>query len=103
MRPEDATDRWAAWSESAYVRESLNMDSRPRTKAEMQAYIAGFDQQNRLILGVFTKSHKDGSMIDLCLYKLTREARADWRQAHPFCAGDVSPQRLLKRRRLATR
>lgn len=171
LKPEDATDRWSAWFESAYVREALNMDDRPRTKADMQAYIAGFDQRNRLLLGVFdktnnllvcigsaqidwsignylintvigepayrntgvmteltppfrdyffdalglktstasalgtntvirkfledtgwtlaqvlknhTKSHKDGSMIDLYLYKLTREAWAEWRRAHP--------------------
>ena len=171
LRPEDATDRWSAWFESAYVREALNMDSRPRTKAEMQSYIASFDQRDRLLLGVFDKtnsllvcigsaqidwnagnylintvvgepdyrnaavmseltppfrdyffdvlglksstatalgtntvirkflestgwtliqvlknhqrSHADGSMIDLYLYKLTREAWADWRRAHP--------------------
>jgi RimJ/RimL family protein N-acetyltransferase len=147
------------------------MDSRPRTKADMETYIAGFDQQSRILLGVFdkannllvcvgnaqidwttgnylintvigepdyrntgvmteltppfrdyffdelglktstasalgtntvirkfleatgwtlvqvlknhTKSHADGSMIDLYLYKLTREAWADWRRAHP--------------------
>ena len=29
------------------------------------------------------RSHTDGSMIDLYLYKLTREAWADWRRAHP--------------------
>lgn len=171
MRPEDATDRWSAWFESAYVREALNMESRPRTKADMEAYIAGFDQQSRILLGCFdkknnllvcvgnatidwnignylintvigepdyrntgvmteltppfrdyffdeldlktstasalatntvirkfmeatgwslvqvlknhTKSHADGSMVDLYLYKLTREAWADWRRAHP--------------------
>lgn len=171
LRPEDATDRWSAWFESAYVREALNMESRPRTKADMEGYIAGFDQQSRILLGVFdktnnllvcvgnatidwnignylintvigepdyrntgvmseltppfrdyffdelglktstasalgtntvirkfmeatgwslvqvlknhTKSHTDGSMIDLYLYKLTREAWADWRRAHP--------------------
>jgi RimJ/RimL family protein N-acetyltransferase len=171
LRPEDATERWAAWFASAYVREALNMDDRPRTKADMQVYIASFDQSNRLLLGVFdktnnllvcigsakidwnignylintvvgeeayrnagvmseltppfrdyffdalglktstasalgtntvirkflentgwslaqvlknhTKSLKDGSMIDLYLYKLTREAWAEWRRAHP--------------------
>jgi len=171
LRPEDASDRWSAWFDSAYVREALNMDSRPRTKADMQAYIAGFDQQSRILLGVFdkttnllvcvgnaqidwnignylintvigepdyrntgvmteltppfrdyffdtlglksstasalgtntvirkfleatgwtlvqvlknhTKSQADGSMIDLYLYKLTRESWADWRRAHP--------------------
>ena len=57
LRPEDATDRWSAWFESAYVREALNMDSRPRTKAEMQSYIASFDQRDRLLLGVFDKTN----------------------------------------------
>ena len=35
------------------------------------------------VLKNHTKSNKDGSMIDLHLYKLTREAWADWRRAHP--------------------
>lgn len=171
LRPEDATDRWSAWFESAYVREALNMENRPRTKADMETYIKGFDQQSRILLGVFdkatnllvcvgnatidwkignylintvvgepdyrnagvmseitppfrdyffdvlglktttasalgnntvirkfleatgwtlvqvlknhTRSHADGSMIDLYLYKLTREEWADWRRAHP--------------------
>jgi RimJ/RimL family protein N-acetyltransferase len=147
------------------------MDAKPRTKADMQAYIAGFDQSTRILFGVFdkttgllvgignaqidwaagnylintvigepdyrntgvmseltppfrdyffdvlrlksstasalatntvirkfleatgwtlvqvlknhTKSHADGSMIDLYLYKLTREAWVEWRRAHP--------------------
>lgn len=171
LTPDDATDRWSAWFDSAYVREALNMDSRPRTKADMQAYIAGFDQSTRILLGVFdkktgllvcignaqidwnignylintvvgepayrntgvmteltppfrdyffdalglktstasalatntvirkflestgwklaqvlkdhTKSNADGTMIDLYLYKLTREDWAAWRRAHP--------------------
>jgi RimJ/RimL family protein N-acetyltransferase len=171
LRPEDATDRWSAWFSSAYVRESLNMDARPRTKADMEAYIKGFDQNTRILMGVFdkvtgllvcignaqvdwaagnylintvigeaeyrntgvmseltppfrdyffdvlglksstasvlgtntvirkfleatgwtlvqvlknhAKSQADGSPIDLYLYKLTREAWAAWRRAHP--------------------
>jgi RimJ/RimL family protein N-acetyltransferase len=57
LRPEDATERWSAWFESAYVRESLNMDKRPRTKADMEAYIASFDQRDRLLMGVFDKTN----------------------------------------------
>lgn len=171
LTPEDATERWAVWFASDYVRTSLNMDAQPRSKADMARYIAGFDQRSRLVLGAFdkangllvcigsaqidwsignylintvvgepeyrnvgvmneltppfrdyffdelglktstatalstntiireflektgwtlvqtiknhTRSQKDGSMIDLCLYKLTREAWHEWRRAHP--------------------
>lgn len=68
----DATDRWSAWFAPADMREALNMDSRPRTKAVMQAYIAAFDQTSRLLLGAFDKA-AGGLLVGIGSF------RVDWR------------------------
>ena len=57
LRPEDATERWSAWFSSAEVREALNMQDRPRTKADMIAYIGAYDQRSKLLVGAFDKAN----------------------------------------------
>lgn len=74
MRADDATDRWSAWFGSAYVREALNMDDRPRTKDDMLAYIAGHDQRSKLMVGVFDKTN--GLLV--CI----GSAQVDWQRGN---------------------
>jgi RimJ/RimL family protein N-acetyltransferase len=54
---DDATERWSVWFADAGVREALNMPNRPQTKADMQTYIRGFDQESKVLLGIFDKAN----------------------------------------------
>lgn len=54
---DDATEQWGAWFADPEVRIALNMPNRPQTKADMQAYIRGFDQENKILLGIFDKTN----------------------------------------------
>ncbi len=53
----DTTDRWTAWFEQDAVLEGLNLPRQSRTKADMIAYIRGFDQDTRLLLGIFDRTN----------------------------------------------
>lgn len=57
MTERDATDRWTAWFDQDAVLEGLNLSRRTRTKADMIAYINGFDQTSRLLLGIFDRTN----------------------------------------------
>ena len=74
MRPEDATDRWSEWFNAAEVREALNMQDRPRTKADMIAYIGAYDRRSKILLGVFDKS----SGLLVCV----GSAQIDWQRSN---------------------
>ncbi|MEQ1868143.1 MAG: GNAT family protein [Micropepsaceae bacterium] len=74
MLASDATDRWSAWFGSAYVREALNMDDRPRTKNDMLGYIAGHDQRSKLMVGAFDKTN--GLLV--CI----GSAQIDWQRGN---------------------
>ena len=168
---DDASDRWASWFDQEEVRRGINLPPGRKTKADIIAYIRTFDQQSRLLWGIYdrtndlmvgiinadidwaasriltstvvgeaayrhrgvmleisppfrtyffetlglnvitatvlatntaivrylektgwslfhrlkerTRSHADGSSIDLCLYALTRDAWEAWKIAHP--------------------
>jgi RimJ/RimL family protein N-acetyltransferase len=53
---EDATDRWAHWMEDAEASEMLNAPRKAMTKDDLVAYIKGFDQRTRILIGIFEKS-----------------------------------------------
>jgi RimJ/RimL family protein N-acetyltransferase len=53
---EDATDRWAAWMEDAEASEMLNAPRKAMTKSDLTAYIKGFDQRTRILIGIFEKA-----------------------------------------------
>jgi RimJ/RimL family protein N-acetyltransferase len=51
----EATDRWAAWMEDAEASEMLNAPRKAMTRDELIAYIKGFDQRTRILIGIFEK------------------------------------------------
>jgi RimJ/RimL family protein N-acetyltransferase len=74
LRPEDATDRWAEWFTSAEVRAALNMPEKSRDRADMVAYINGYDQRNRVLVGAFDKAN--GLLV--CI----GSAQIDWQKSN---------------------
>jgi RimJ/RimL family protein N-acetyltransferase len=52
----DATAAWGAWFDDPEVAEALNLPRRRRSKEEMEAYVASFDQRHDLLLGIFERS-----------------------------------------------
>ena len=53
--PADATERWAHWMEDVEASEMLNAPRKAMTKDELVAYIRGFDQRTRILIGIFEK------------------------------------------------
>jgi RimJ/RimL family protein N-acetyltransferase len=53
---EDATDRWALWMEDPEATHMLNAPPRAMTRDELVAYIKGFDQRTRILIGIFEKA-----------------------------------------------
>lgn len=56
MTADDASERMASWFAQEDVREGLNLPAQQRTKADIAAYIASFDQRSNLLLGIFDKA-----------------------------------------------
>jgi RimJ/RimL family protein N-acetyltransferase len=54
---DDATERCAAWTDQAEVRHGLNLPDRKMTKADIETYIATFDQQSKVLFGIFDKTN----------------------------------------------
>ncbi|MEQ1866795.1 MAG: GNAT family protein [Micropepsaceae bacterium] len=57
LTEDDASDRWAAWLDQDEVRAGVNLGPQRKTKADIVAYVRKFDQQSRLLLGIFDKSN----------------------------------------------
>jgi RimJ/RimL family protein N-acetyltransferase len=53
---DDATDRWAHWMEDPEATHMLNAPPRAMTRDELVAYIKGFDQRTRILIGIFEKA-----------------------------------------------
>ena len=53
---EDASDRWANWMADPEASIMLNAPPRTMTKADIVAYIRGFDQRTHLLIGIFEKA-----------------------------------------------
>jgi RimJ/RimL family protein N-acetyltransferase len=53
---EDATDRWANWMEDSEASEMLNAPRKAMTKSGLVAYILGFDQRTKILIGIFEKA-----------------------------------------------
>ena len=71
LTTDDASDRFASWFAQADIRQSLNLPEQNKTKADMAAYVASFDQRSHLLLGIFDKAN------DLLVGLLT--VQIDWR------------------------
>jgi RimJ/RimL family protein N-acetyltransferase len=66
----DASDRWAAWFDQPDVRQGLNLAPGRKSKADILAYIAKFDQRSNILLGIFDKAN------DLLIGLI--ESKIDW-------------------------
>ena len=53
MTVEDVSDRFVSWFSQDEIRTSLNLPAQGRTKADMVGYVQSYDQQSRLLLGIF--------------------------------------------------
>jgi RimJ/RimL family protein N-acetyltransferase len=53
---EDATDRWAQWMEDPEASEMLNAPRQAMTRSDLVAYIKGFDQRTKILIGIFEKA-----------------------------------------------
>jgi RimJ/RimL family protein N-acetyltransferase len=51
----DASDRWAAWMADPEANHMLNAPAQFLKKADIESYIAQFDQRSHLLLGIFEK------------------------------------------------
>lgn len=54
LTPIDASERWLKWSVDPDVMGPLNVPIQPMSRRELEAYIAGFDNLNRYVIGIFT-------------------------------------------------
>lgn len=52
----DASARWASWFDQAEVQEALNLAPRKNTKASVIAYIRKFDNDTKILLGIFDRA-----------------------------------------------
>jgi len=52
----DASVRWASWFDQREVQESLNLAPRKNTKATVIAYIRKYDNDTKILLGIFDKA-----------------------------------------------
>jgi RimJ/RimL family protein N-acetyltransferase len=55
IKPDDASDAWAAWMSDPEVMQMLNSGGQAMTRRDIVAYIKQFDQRSHLLLGVFEK------------------------------------------------
>jgi RimJ/RimL family protein N-acetyltransferase len=53
---EDATDRWAQWMDDPEASEMLNAPRKAMTRSDLVAYIKGFDQRTKILIGIFEKA-----------------------------------------------
>jgi RimJ/RimL family protein N-acetyltransferase len=63
LTPADASARWQAWAADEEVMGPLNVATRKMSTAELQRYIAGFDQVTHCLIGIFDK--KSGQQIGI--------------------------------------
>jgi RimJ/RimL family protein N-acetyltransferase len=57
LTADDVSERFVAWFTQDEVRSALNLSAQGRTKPEMVAYVRSFDQDARLLLGIFDKAN----------------------------------------------
>ncbi len=72
LTPADASDRWAAWLDDLDVMGPVNTEPRKTSKAEIAAYPRNFDQERRLLIGIFDK-HADN--LHIGFYQVDVNAR----------------------------
>ncbi|MFO1235919.1 MAG: GNAT family protein [Alphaproteobacteria bacterium] len=55
--PADASERWCGWVADPEVMGPVNTPPRTMSRAELAAYIARFDQETRLLIGIFDRAN----------------------------------------------
>jgi RimJ/RimL family protein N-acetyltransferase len=68
----DASARWAAWLDQPEMQEALNLPARKNTKANIVAYIRKFDNDTKILLGIFDRT--DDVMVGIITVQI------DWAQ-----------------------
>jgi RimJ/RimL family protein N-acetyltransferase len=56
IKPDDASDAWAAWMSDPEVIAMLNSGGKVLTRGDIVAYIKKFDQRSHLLLGIFEQA-----------------------------------------------
>ena len=68
LRPSDASERYLSWIADPDTMTPLNMPARELSLAELKSHIASFDQQTRLLIGMFeaeTRAHFGVFLVDV--------------------------------------
>lgn len=73
LAPQDASSRWAGWLNDPVAARMLNAKPRSFTLDELRAYIAGFDQTTRLLVGIFDRA--SGEHIGIMVGDIIDEGR----------------------------
>ena len=58
MKPSDASERWLGWARDPEVMAPINSPVRQMTRDDLAGYIAGSDNINRYLIGVFDKTSR---------------------------------------------
>jgi RimJ/RimL family protein N-acetyltransferase len=58
IKPEDASERWAAWIADPEAALTLNPRGQKLNRNEIVEYIGNFDQRTHLLLGIFDKASR---------------------------------------------
>lgn len=93
----DASEKYLSWINDPEIMNPLNMPARQLSKNDLQEHIAGFNNRNRFILGMFDKASDDHFGIYL--------VDVSWRQRLgriQYFIGDAEYRRLGALRETAT-
>lgn len=71
LTPDDASERWIAWLGDIEVMEPLNTRLRRPTIEQLRKHIAGYDQRDRLLIGIFDKAND----LHIGIYQLDLDRR----------------------------
>lgn len=73
LTAEDATDQWATWFSDPYVTYMINSPAKEWTKDAVVKYINQFDQESKILLGVFDVEQQ--LLIGFVTAKINRATR----------------------------
>lgn len=71
LTPADASDRWGEWVGDHEVMSPVNTPPRKMSKVELVNYTRRFDQENKLLIGIFDKENG----LHIGLYQIDVSAR----------------------------
>jgi RimJ/RimL family protein N-acetyltransferase len=74
LQQADASDRWRGWIRDPAVMGPLNAPPRDLSRHDLSNYLAGYDNNNRYIIGIFDK--KTGGQIGFFVIEVDRGHRS---------------------------